>query len=148
MAALMLENQDTSFVCQKNMCKVPCFVLEFFTSFLQYSLARFLLNDLLDLSSLASIRVCFSAMKANVRFVYPSPPSLNRLFYVALSTQQVYRLSFCNIGSSTHFLFICNCILLKLAGWTTPAGWFLGCPEKLSIFSSSRRLWVSKQKGL
>ena len=36
-------------------------------------------------------------MKANNTFVYPSPPLLNRLFYVALSTQQAYRVYFCNI---------------------------------------------------
>ena len=94
MFAFMLENQDTSFVCQKNLFKVPCVVLAFFTLFLQYSLARFLLNGLLVQSSLASIRVCFPAMKANVRFVYPSPPLLNRLFHVALSTNQAYRVSY------------------------------------------------------
>ena len=109
MAAFMLENQDTSSVCQKNMFKVPCFVLEFFTSFLQYSLARFLLNDLLAQSSLASIRVCFSAMKANVRFVYPSPPLLNRLFHVALSTKQAYRVSFLYYSFTYTFPF---CLLL------------------------------------
>jgi len=109
MSAFMLENLDTCFVSQKNLFKVLCVVLAFFTLFLQYSLARFLLNGLLVQSSLASIRVCFSAMKANVRFVYPLPPLLNRLFHVALSTKQAYRVSFLYYSFTYTFPF---CLLL------------------------------------
>ena len=53
-------------------------------------------------------------MNANNSFVYPSPPLLSRLFYVALSTQQVHCVLVCNIRLRVHLLLFAIAFIWSL----------------------------------
>ena len=94
----------------------------------------FYLNDLLFGLLLAPIRVVVSTMKANISFVYPSPPLLNRLFYVALSTQQVYRVSFYYAFTYTFPFFLAFAIFWNLQVEQLKQDGFLAAPDRCPYF--------------